>query len=221
MYSNREECRDVFLAQLRSFQDLKSMIDDGVIEIYNENLRRTIYSLLSILDMRNMVWFAEFFCDMLIQIGISTAQETDDEILANRGAKDQTKIQKVSELSERVLIKETSITRDESCEMATDITATPLKKRTLFHSILLTRSFCSCIIICASLRSAQLHQRFSSTSATNNSKKLNASSATASVLNNKTPQQFFTTSQKFFFLFIRMCDSYQFNLQVSRRLCGE
>ena len=109
MYSNREECRDVFLAQLRSFQDLKSMIDDGVIEIYNENLRRTIYSLLSILDMRNMVWFAEFFCDMLIQIGISTAQETDDEILANRGAKDQTKIQKVSELSERVLIKETSI----------------------------------------------------------------------------------------------------------------
>ena len=128
MYSNREECRDVFLAQLRSFQDLKSMIDDGVIEIYNENLRRTIYSLLSILDMRNMVWFAEFFCDMLIQIGISTAQETDDEILANRGAKDQTKIQKVSELSERVLIKETSITRDESCEMATDITATSTKK---------------------------------------------------------------------------------------------
>jgi len=59
LFSNREGTRDVFMSQLRNFQDLKSMIDDTNLHQYNENLKRNIANMLSNLDAHNVVWFVE------------------------------------------------------------------------------------------------------------------------------------------------------------------
>jgi len=162
LYANREEARDVFLNQLRNFQDLKSMIDDSNLHQYNDNLKRNIMSLLVNLNSGNVVWFVEFFCDMLLQIGaVSSFKETDEEVLSN--SKDKDRIQK-------------------------------------------------------------LHRRFSTktqtTTTTNNTYTYDDSTA-AKNKQQQTPQHFFPDNQLFFYLFVKMCDSYTFITQLSRRLCGQ
>jgi len=75
-------------------------------------------------------------------------------------------------------------------------------------------------------RIQKLHMRFS-TKTTSSSVNATAhpqghkSSTTTNQIANNTPQHFFPDNQKFFFLFVRMCDSYQFIVQLSRNLCGQ
>ena len=70
------------------------MIDDTNLHQYNDNLKRNIVNLLYNLDTHNIVWFVEFFCDMLLQIGaVSSFKETDEEVLSN--SKDKDRIQKL------------------------------------------------------------------------------------------------------------------------------
>ena len=82
MYKNREETRDAFLYQLRSFMSTKGrMLKPEELERTQEQLKdeskKIIWNVLS----GNMGWFSHFFCDLLLQIGLSLVEETDQELL--------------------------------------------------------------------------------------------------------------------------------------------
>ena len=81
-YNNREECRDAFLYQLRAFLHARDSLVDSVqahraMLKVKQSSRLVIQALLD----SNQPWFAEFFCEMLLQIGNVTIQETDQDLL--------------------------------------------------------------------------------------------------------------------------------------------
>lgn len=80
MYRNREESRDTFLRSLRLFQDLRGNF--GVSKAgHMESLQSTSRGMLAKLFPSNLWWFAEFFCDLLLQLGLVPMEETDKEVL--------------------------------------------------------------------------------------------------------------------------------------------
>jgi hypothetical protein len=82
MYKNREETRDAFLYQVRSFMSTKGrVLKPEELEKTQDRLQAESRNILSGVLSGNMGWFADFFCDLLLQIGLSPVEETDQELL--------------------------------------------------------------------------------------------------------------------------------------------
>jgi hypothetical protein len=82
LYQNREERRDAFLYQLRSFLSIRGRVLDVVqaskmLESVQAESRNVLNGVLS----ANMAWFTQFFCDLLLQIGLVPLEETDKDLL--------------------------------------------------------------------------------------------------------------------------------------------
>lgn len=82
IYKNREESRDAFLYQLRAFMNVRGKVlrpqeADRALERIQVESRNVMIGLLP----DNMVWFAQFFCALLLQIGLAPDQELDKELL--------------------------------------------------------------------------------------------------------------------------------------------
>jgi hypothetical protein len=80
IYKNREESRDAFLYQLRAFMNVRGKVlqpqeADRALERIQVESRNVMIGLLPV----NMVWFAQFFCELLLQIGL--APIFDQELL--------------------------------------------------------------------------------------------------------------------------------------------
>lgn len=81
-YTNREESRDAFLYQLRAFLHARqTLIDATKASRAMQQIRISSRALVDNLMDSNRSWFAEFFCDLLLQIGHVPIQETDRDIL--------------------------------------------------------------------------------------------------------------------------------------------
>ena len=82
IYKNREESRDAFLYQLRAFMNVRGKVlrpqeADRALKRIQVESRNVMIGLLP----DNMVWFAQFFCALLLQIGLAPDQELDKELL--------------------------------------------------------------------------------------------------------------------------------------------
>ena len=82
IYKNREESRDAFLYQLRAFINVRGRVlraqeVDRSLEKIRKDAKMIVDRLLNI----NMAWFAQFFCDLLLQVGLAPIEETDQELL--------------------------------------------------------------------------------------------------------------------------------------------
>jgi hypothetical protein len=93
LYRNRETSRDAFLYQLRAFLNLRGKVVDAshsrkAIETIQHSSRSVVGGLMG----ANLAWFSEFFCDLLLQIGLVPLQETDMEVLR---IADKDKLQKL------------------------------------------------------------------------------------------------------------------------------
>lgn len=82
IYKNREETRDLFLHQLRVYMSEKGKgFQSQDMETAKENLRRESRKIIGSIFSVNMPWFAQFLCELLLQVGLSPVQETDEELL--------------------------------------------------------------------------------------------------------------------------------------------
>jgi hypothetical protein len=82
LYKNREESRDAFLYQLRAFQSVRGKVLDPVqTERSIDKIRHASREMVRGLLLANMPWFAEIFCDLLLQIGLVPMEETDKDLL--------------------------------------------------------------------------------------------------------------------------------------------
>jgi hypothetical protein len=82
IYKNREESRDAFLYQLRAFMNVRGkMLHDHEAERAMDRIRLESRNVMNGVLRDNLVWFAQFFCDLLLQIGLAPMQETDKELL--------------------------------------------------------------------------------------------------------------------------------------------
>lgn len=93
LYKNREESRDAFLYQLRAFLSVRgkvvdSMQADKAIGKIKSSSRVVVDGLSHV----NVSWFAEFFIDLLLQIGLVPLEETDKDLL---NIADKDKLQKL------------------------------------------------------------------------------------------------------------------------------
>ena len=94
-YKNREESRDAFLYQLRAFLHARgTLVDSTQANRAIQNVRQSSHLVVRALMDVNQPWFAEFFCEMLLQIGNVPIQETDQDLLKIMDA-DQDKLQKL------------------------------------------------------------------------------------------------------------------------------
>lgn len=94
MYQNRELTRDAFLSQLRVFITAKSKVFlpqevDKVRETAQYESKKIIANILP----HNIMWFAQFFCELLLQVGLAPVEEMDQELL--QIANDREKVQKL------------------------------------------------------------------------------------------------------------------------------
>ncbi|KAI2500460.1 hypothetical protein MHU86_14005 [Fragilaria crotonensis] len=82
LYRNREESRDAFLYQLRSFQNIRGrVLDTSELEASLVKIKRSAGNVVKGVDVHNMHWFAQFFSELLLQIGLVPMEETDKELL--------------------------------------------------------------------------------------------------------------------------------------------
>jgi hypothetical protein len=82
VYNNREESRDAFLSQLRTFMTAKSkgflnQDVDRAREVAEKESIRIIRNVSSF----NMIWFSQFFLELLLQVGRSPVEEMDPDLL--------------------------------------------------------------------------------------------------------------------------------------------
>jgi len=84
LFSNREESRDKFMYQLRAFQEIRgTVVDPSQADMYIDEIKKSCQEMVRSLKTGNSFWFAEFFCDLLLQIGLVPMEETDKEMLKN------------------------------------------------------------------------------------------------------------------------------------------
>ena len=93
LYKNRETTRDAFIYQLRTFLNVRGKVVDAsqtrkTIQMIQQSSRSVVADLME----ANLLWFSEFFCDLLLQIGLVPVQETDKDILS---IADKEKLQKL------------------------------------------------------------------------------------------------------------------------------
>lgn len=94
IYKNREESRDAFLYQLRAFLNVRGKVLDTVqanksIQRIRSSSRMVVGGVMS----GNMQWFAQFYCDLLLQVGLVPLEETDKELL-DIASKDKLQVRK-------------------------------------------------------------------------------------------------------------------------------
>jgi hypothetical protein len=88
LFKEREELRDSFLYQLRAFQDVRGrLIEHELAEKNIDSLKYASREMLMNVSPGNAMWFVNFFCDLLLQIGLSPISETDSEVLKQIGDK--------------------------------------------------------------------------------------------------------------------------------------
>jgi hypothetical protein len=88
MFKEREGLRDTFLYQLRAFQDVRGrLLEDDEAEKNISSLKYASREMLLNISSDNIMWFVNFFCDLLLQIGLSPISETDSEVLKQIGDK--------------------------------------------------------------------------------------------------------------------------------------
>ena len=96
MYKNRENTRDSFLYQLRAFIEVRKgnlfMSPQGEVERALEKIRVESRNIIQALHRINMAWFAQLFCDLLLQIGLAPMEETDKELLSIAGDKEKLQV---------------------------------------------------------------------------------------------------------------------------------
>jgi hypothetical protein len=86
MYKNREETRDAFLFQLRSFLNVKGKVLDAVKAKHSmERIQNCFRTVLEGIMGSNLPWFAQFFCELLLQVGLTPVEETDKELISIAG----------------------------------------------------------------------------------------------------------------------------------------
>ena len=88
LFKEREELRDSFLYQLRAFQDVRGrLMEHELAEKNIGSLKFASREMLMNISPGNAMWFVNFFCDLLLQIGLSPISETDSEVLKQIGDK--------------------------------------------------------------------------------------------------------------------------------------
>ena len=93
LFKNREECRDTFLYQLRVFQNTRGKIlDTSELQTSAQQIKMASKNFIQGIHSLNMNWFAEFFCELLLQIGLAPIDETDADLLSMT---DKDKLQKL------------------------------------------------------------------------------------------------------------------------------
>ena len=96
VYKNREESRDAFLYQLRAFQNIRGTVVDATqAERSVDRIRVASRNVMQGLLKSNMCWFAQLFCELLMQIGLVPMEETDKELL-NIAGKDKLQVSELS-----------------------------------------------------------------------------------------------------------------------------
>ena len=95
MYQNREMTRDAFLSQLRIFITAKSKVflPQQVDEV-RETAQYESKKIIASISTHNVSWFAQFFCELLLQVGLAPLEEMDQELL-QIVADDRDKLQKL------------------------------------------------------------------------------------------------------------------------------
>lgn len=82
MYKNREDTRDGFLYELRLFLSARGrLVDASESDRAVEQIQKASRLILDNLMDSNLPWFSEFFCDLLLQIGLVPLEETDEDLL--------------------------------------------------------------------------------------------------------------------------------------------
>jgi len=93
-FKEREELRDSFVRQLRSFQDVRGkLMEHEQAEKCISSIRYESREMLKKMSSGNILWFVNFFCDLLCQIGNTPISETDSEVLKQIG--DKKRLQKL------------------------------------------------------------------------------------------------------------------------------
>ena len=86
LFKEREALRDSFLYQLRAFQDVRGkLMEHEQAEKKMEQIRNASREMLNNLSPGNALWFVNFFCDLLLQVGLVPISETDSEVLKQIG----------------------------------------------------------------------------------------------------------------------------------------
>jgi hypothetical protein len=95
MYQNREVTRDAFLSQLRVFITAKSKVFlPQQVDKVRETAQYESRKIIAGISAHNMLWFAQFFCELLLQVGLAPVEEMDQELL-QIVADDRDKLQKL------------------------------------------------------------------------------------------------------------------------------
>jgi hypothetical protein len=95
LYKNREESRDAFLYQFRSFLNVRGkLVDTGAAEKEIKKIERSSRTVVNGVMGDNVPWFADFFCDLLLQTGLVPLQETDTDLLRIAGKEKLQKLHK-------------------------------------------------------------------------------------------------------------------------------
>ena len=93
-FKEREQLRDTFLYQLRAFQDVRGkLMEHEQAEKRVGSIKHESREMLKNMSPGNTLWFVNFFCDLLCQIGLVPITETDTEVLKQIG--DKKRLQKL------------------------------------------------------------------------------------------------------------------------------
>lgn len=97
IFREREELRDSFLFQLRTFQDIRGrLMGQAQIEKSIVSLQFASKQILSSVSPGNKLWFVNFVCDLLLQTGLAPVSETDSEVLRQIGDKKRLQVSYLS-----------------------------------------------------------------------------------------------------------------------------
>ena len=87
-FKEREELRDSFLYQLRAFQDVRGrLVEHEQAEKCIDSIKNESREMLKKMSSGNTLWFVNFVCELLCQVGLVPISETDSEVLKQIGDK--------------------------------------------------------------------------------------------------------------------------------------
>jgi len=92
IFKNREETRDAFLRELHTFLHARGSIEKQSAE---DRLKKEGRNIIDSLLNDNLAWFAEFWADLLLQVGLVPLQETDEDIVNMLHESGKDKLQKL------------------------------------------------------------------------------------------------------------------------------
>jgi len=83
VYKNRESIRDVFLNQLRAYYNKNNAQIQQTLKVHSTaHIREAVRTVMNVVQPENMSWFADFFRDLLLQLGpVPVVREADRDLL--------------------------------------------------------------------------------------------------------------------------------------------